>query len=108
MSPEIRQFDVVRVKAIRDNRFAGATTYYERLPQLDDVGAVLEVYSKRNLRTKSNAQTQTMGSLYGWTPCIQMKLSWSRRDSLGKTMPGNSVNRTFASPRAAAACYAQR
>ena len=65
MSPEIRQFDVVRVKAIRDNRFAGATTYFERLPQLGDVGAVLEVYSKPELAYEVECSNPTMVSLNG-------------------------------------------
>lgn len=43
---EIRQFDVVRVKAIRGDRFAETTPDYERSPQVGDVGAVLEIYSK--------------------------------------------------------------
>lgn len=34
VSARIRQFDVVRVKAIRDNRFADATICYERCGQL--------------------------------------------------------------------------
>ncbi len=45
----IRQFDMVRVKAIRDTRFVGTSAHYERVPQIGDVGAVLELYSEPEL-----------------------------------------------------------
>jgi len=49
MSVEIHQFDVVRVKAIRRDRFAETAADYERSPQIGDIGAVLEIYSNPEL-----------------------------------------------------------
>lgn len=44
MSPSLRPFAVVRVAAIRSDRFAGAQVFYERLPKLGDIGTILEIY----------------------------------------------------------------
>lgn len=45
MSKYFQQYDVVRVRAIRGDRFSGASVHDERLPEVGDVGTVLEVYS---------------------------------------------------------------
>ncbi|MES2300415.1 MAG: hypothetical protein V4582_25495 [Pseudomonadota bacterium] len=42
---QLQEYDVVRLIAIRDARFEGAKIFYERLPQVGDVGTILEVYS---------------------------------------------------------------
>jgi hypothetical protein len=44
MAPALRPFTVVRVTAIRADRFAGKQVFYERLPKLGDIGTVLETY----------------------------------------------------------------
>ena len=40
----MKQYDVVRVAAIRGNRFAREQPRFQRNPQLGDVGTILEVY----------------------------------------------------------------
>ncbi|MDB6024418.1 MAG: hypothetical protein JWM68_641 [Verrucomicrobiales bacterium] len=40
----MKQYDVVRVTAIRDNRFAGKQSQFQRDPHVGDVGTILEVY----------------------------------------------------------------
>lgn len=41
----MKQFDVVKVIAIRDNRFASDEGFDKRVPLIGDVGTVLEVYA---------------------------------------------------------------
>jgi len=41
----MKQFDVVKVIAIRDNRFASDEGFDKRAPLIGDVGTVLEVYA---------------------------------------------------------------
>ena len=40
----MKQYDVVRVAAIRDDRFASGQPHFQRHPRLGDVGTILEVY----------------------------------------------------------------
>jgi len=40
----MKQYDVVRVAAIRDGRFTRERPQYQRHPQVGDVGTILEVY----------------------------------------------------------------
>jgi len=40
----MKQFDVVKVTAIRDHRFEGKQVFFKRTPLVGDVGTVLEVY----------------------------------------------------------------
>jgi hypothetical protein len=40
----MKQYDVVRVAAIRADRFAGKQPQFQRHPQVGDVGTILEVY----------------------------------------------------------------
>ena len=42
--PRMKQYDVVRVTAIRDDRFARARPSFQRHPQVGDLGTILEVY----------------------------------------------------------------
>jgi hypothetical protein len=46
MSTPLRSFVVVRVIAIRENRFADKQAFYSRLPKLGDIGTILEVYAR--------------------------------------------------------------
>ena len=41
----MRQFDVIKVTAIRSDRFAGAEVFDKRAPIVGDVGTILEVYA---------------------------------------------------------------
>jgi len=41
----MKQYDVVRVVAIRGDRFASERPSFQRHPQVGDVGAIVEVYS---------------------------------------------------------------
>jgi hypothetical protein len=41
----MQQFDVVRVAAIRDDRFVGEVHFDKRSPVVGDVGMILEVYA---------------------------------------------------------------
>ena len=41
----MKQYDVVKVAAIRADRFAGERPQFQRHPQVGDVGTILEVYS---------------------------------------------------------------
>lgn len=41
----MKKYDVVRVVAIRGDRFARERTAFQRPPQVGDVGAILEVYT---------------------------------------------------------------
>jgi hypothetical protein len=41
----MKQFDIVKVAAIRGNRFAGAVIFDKRAPMVGDVGTILEVYA---------------------------------------------------------------
>ena len=41
----MKQFDVVKVTAIRSGRFEGEKVFYKRSPMIGDVGTVLEVYA---------------------------------------------------------------
>ena len=41
----MKQFDVVKVTAIRSGRFAGEDVFYKRAPIVGDVGTILEVYA---------------------------------------------------------------
>ena len=41
----MKQYDVVRVAAIRGGRFASERPDFQRHPQIGDVGTILEVYS---------------------------------------------------------------
>jgi hypothetical protein len=43
-SPLPQPFTVVRVVAIRADRFAGAKIWYRRLPRVGDVGTVIETH----------------------------------------------------------------
>lgn len=40
----MKQFDVVEVTSIRDDRFAGQEVFDHRLPVAGDVGTILDVY----------------------------------------------------------------
>ena len=40
----MKQYDVVRVAAIRGDRFTGERPGFQRHPQVGDVGKILEVY----------------------------------------------------------------
>jgi hypothetical protein len=40
----MKQYDAVRVVAIRGNRFASERPAFQRHPQVGDVGTILEVY----------------------------------------------------------------
>ena len=40
----MKQYDVVRVAAIRDDRFAAERPFFQRHPQVGDEGTILEVY----------------------------------------------------------------
>lgn len=40
----MKQFDVVKVTAIRSDRFAAGDTFDKRAPKIGDVGTILEVY----------------------------------------------------------------
>ena len=40
----MKQYDVVRVVALRDGRFAAGTPEFKRYPRPGDIGTVLEVY----------------------------------------------------------------
>jgi hypothetical protein len=41
----MKQYDVVRVAAIRGDRFARERPQYQRHPQVGDTGTILEVYA---------------------------------------------------------------
>jgi hypothetical protein len=41
----MKQYDVVRVAAIRSNRFTSERPGFQRPPQVGDVGTILEVYA---------------------------------------------------------------
>jgi hypothetical protein len=41
----MKQYDVVRVAAIRDDRFTRERPQYQRHPQVGDEGTILEVYN---------------------------------------------------------------
>ena len=41
----MKQFDIVKVTAIRDGRFSSAASDYLRPPSIGDVGTILEVYA---------------------------------------------------------------
>ncbi|MBI1176606.1 DUF4926 domain-containing protein [bacterium] len=41
----MKQYDVVRVVTIRDDRFASERPSFKRHPKMGDVGTILEVYS---------------------------------------------------------------
>jgi hypothetical protein len=41
----MKQYDVVRVAAIRGDRFASGQPGFQRHPQVGDVGTILEVYT---------------------------------------------------------------
>lgn len=57
MAHTLRQYEVVRVVSIRENRFAQAKVLYERSPAVGDTGTILEVYSVPSAATRSSAQT---------------------------------------------------
>jgi len=40
----MKQFDVVKVVAFRDDRFSCASENYERSPAVGDIGTIVEVY----------------------------------------------------------------
>ena len=40
----MKQYDVVRVVAIRDTRFDGERVWFQRHPQVGDVGTILEMH----------------------------------------------------------------
>jgi hypothetical protein len=40
----MKQYDAVKVVALRDDRFAAEPPSYQRHPQVGDVGTILEVY----------------------------------------------------------------
>ena len=40
----MKQYDVVKVVALRDSRFASEPPHFKRHPQVGDVGTILEVY----------------------------------------------------------------
>ena len=40
----MKQYDVVRVRAIRDDRFISESPQFQRHPQVGDVGTILEIY----------------------------------------------------------------
>jgi hypothetical protein len=41
----MKQFDMVKVTAIRDDRFADIEVFDKRAPMVGDVGTILEVYA---------------------------------------------------------------
>lgn len=41
---DLKQYDVVRVVAIRDDRFTAQRPDFQRHPQVGDIGTILEVY----------------------------------------------------------------
>jgi hypothetical protein len=41
----MKQFDVIRVISIRDDRFTEASDDWQRAPAVGDVGTILEVYA---------------------------------------------------------------
>jgi len=41
----MKQFDLVKVTAIRGERFVGAEVFDKRAPAVGDVGTILEVYA---------------------------------------------------------------
>ena len=41
----MKQYDIVRVAAIRGERFAGERPGFRRHPQVGDVGTIVEVYT---------------------------------------------------------------
>ena len=49
MSSPMRLFTVVRVTAIRADRFARARVFYERLPKTGDIGAIVEIHESPEL-----------------------------------------------------------
>ena len=49
MQPLPRQYQVVRVTAIRDARFDNQAAQFQRHPSVGDVGTVLEVYTNPEL-----------------------------------------------------------
>ena len=48
MSP-LQSYAVVRVIAIREDRFAGEKVFYRRLPRVGDIGTVVDTYLKPDL-----------------------------------------------------------
>ncbi len=49
MSMPPNQYDVVRVVRLRDDRFVGERVFYDRPPQVGDIGAVVEVYTSPSI-----------------------------------------------------------
>ncbi|WP_426270065.1 DUF4926 domain-containing protein [Dyella kyungheensis] len=41
----MKQFDVVKVTAIRGDRFTGEEVFFKRAPVVGDVGTILDVYA---------------------------------------------------------------
>ena len=44
MVTEMKPYDQVRVKAIRDNRFSGQPVFYDRHPQVGDIAIIVETH----------------------------------------------------------------
>jgi hypothetical protein len=44
-----KQYEVVRVVAIRGKRFSCAQVHFERLPEVGDIGTILEIYETPEL-----------------------------------------------------------
>jgi hypothetical protein len=42
----LKQYDVISVVSLRDDRFSKATPSFVRHPQIGDVGTIVEVYSR--------------------------------------------------------------
>ncbi len=66
----MKQFDVVRVTCLRDERFKGVAPDFERWPAVGDVGTVLDVYTNPELgfevecSNPSNGHTIWLAAMY--------------------------------------------
>jgi hypothetical protein len=66
----MKQFDVVKVVAFRDDRFSCAAEDYERSPALGDLGTIVEVYShpepafEVECSDRSTGQTIWLAAMY--------------------------------------------
>jgi hypothetical protein len=79
----MNQYDVVKVVAILDDRFAGNIATFQRNPEIGDTGTILEVYTDPRLAyevecSDSNGITVWLEAMYP----EELDLIWESTSSL--------------------------
>lgn len=88
----MKQFDVVRVVRLRDDRMDQSQIFYQRRPLVGDIGTILEESHLLTLRSKSSAPTRRMASPFGSKRCIRMSSSWSSHIAEDDSMSAKDLN----------------